>query len=129
MEQVLSVTKSKLDDILDLKLLEEYINQLYKCIQVPITLLDINGEIIFASRWIELCETYIRKDLRLGTTCKEICSKIGEYGPGIFTCPNGLMMYRIPIQVKNGTIAYLVLSQFLMEGTEENYVVDVLRHS
>lgn len=127
MEQI-SVTKGKLKDILDMGLLESHIAQLSKCVQVPITLLDTSGEIIFASSWIELCEVYIRGDSALGATCRDVCSRLEDYGPGLFKCPNGLMMYGVPIQVKDSTVAYLVLSQFLMEGSEDKSGIDALNH-
>lgn len=111
-------SRERLTEILDMELLERYINQLYEYIQVPITLLDTDGEVIFASKWIDLCNNFMRKDQRMELICKETCSRIGDYDSDLFFCPNGLMMYRFPIKMKNEIVAYLVLSQFLTEESE-----------
>lgn len=120
------ITKSKLGNILDLSLLENYVNQLYEYIQVPITLFDSEGEVLFASPWTKLCSDYIRKNVMMGHICKTVCTAPGVQDPDPFTCPNGLMMYKVAIKVKEDTVAYLVLSQFLMQGMDIKEIEDRL---
>lgn len=125
MKQV-KVIKDRLKDTLDLKLLERYLNQLHNFIQVPIMLLDLNGEIIFASRKVDIYDEYKQENNQMKSFCKHICT---SHDLGLLSCPNGLMMYKFPVKVKNETIAYFVLHQFFVEGMKFGNFVDILKNS
>jgi len=110
-----NVTKQALGEILDLEFLDTYINQIYTFTNIPITILDEEGKIVIASEWIDLCKKHMRTNGITSLKCNAACSKINESGHKIFKCPNGLCMYSVPIKIGKDVVAYLVLSQFLME--------------
>jgi HD-GYP domain-containing protein (c-di-GMP phosphodiesterase class II) len=109
------LSKHTLDDILDIELLSSYINQLYTYIQMPITLLDYEGNIIFASQWSEVCTHFMRRGCQTGEICQNVCTGMASQSVQLFQCPNGFYMYQFPIRVHNRIVAQLVLSQFLFE--------------
>lgn len=119
-------SKERLSDVINLSLLEEYMNQLYKDIQVPIALFDLDGEIICHSPCIALCKEITCKDPRMHILCKETCARFCDSRENLFYCPNGLMKYRIPLRVKNKVIAYVVLRQFLTEQEESESIKNML---
>ena len=120
------LSKRSLNDLLDTELLEEYINQIHEYVKVPITLFDRKGEIVVASKWTEFCNDFARKDPKMGMLCKNTCSRISDSSSNVFSCPNGLMMYKFPIKIKNDIVAYLVLSQFLTEKDDKMGFMDKL---
>ncbi|MBS7526171.1 PocR ligand-binding domain-containing protein [Fusibacter paucivorans] len=112
------VSTHTLNDILDLELLASYINQLYRYIKMPITLLDSEGNIIIASPWSEVCTAFMRKGCRTGVICQSVCTNMSTQKVRLFKCPNGFYMYQFPIVMGDTVIAQLVLSQFLFESPE-----------
>ena len=105
--------KKENTDTLNLTILENYIMKLYDIIQVPITLLDAHGNVLFASKWTSVCENYFRKHSETEKKCVDTCFNIDQQSFNLFTCPNGLKMRKTPIFVDNTVIAHLVVSQFL----------------
>ncbi len=125
MEQSL-FSKERLSDVINLSLLEEYLNRLYNDIQVPFTLFDIDGEIITYSPCIDLCKEIICKDPRMHILCKETCASFNDNVEELFFCPNGLMKYRIPLCIDNEIVAYIVMRQFLTEQDEVDSIKNML---
>ncbi|GAB6108306.1 HD domain-containing phosphohydrolase [Fusibacter bizertensis] len=105
--------KKEIADTLNLTILENYIMKLYDIIQVPITLLDAHGSVIFASKWTSVCDNYFRTSSETEKKCIDTCFRIDQQSLNLFTCPNGLKMRKAPILVDNKIIAHLVVSQFL----------------
>jgi ligand-binding sensor protein len=95
---------------------------------IPIALFDTEGHIIIASKWIQVCKYYKEDNEETSQVCKEIRLSKDKETIGLFMCNNGLMMYRFSIQSQGVTIAYLVMSQFLMNETDKFRVIDQLRN-
>ncbi len=112
------MSRERLKQVLDLELFEDYLNKLNEETHIALTLLDKDNEVIFASPRIELCNNFMQRDQRMELICMETCSGVGRYGSDLLFCPNGLMMYRFPIRIKNEITAYLIVSQFLTEQPE-----------
>lgn len=120
------ITKQTLQEILDMNLLDQYINQMYDVIKIPITITDTDGNILVRSTWSSFCKDYIRKDKQLQEKCIESCIAVQNRDTVLYTCPYGLEMYKVPIKVKNEVIAHLFISQFL---TEEPKAEDFLNQA
>lgn len=116
------ITSQTLQEILDMNLLSKYINQMYMTLQIPITLCDIEGNVLAASDWSVFCKDYMRKDNRSSKKCIAACASNKKNST--FICPYGLEMYKIPIKIKEETVAHIIVSQFL---TKKPVVEDFLK--
>lgn len=120
------ITSQKLQEILDMNLLNKYINQMYMTLHIPITLCDIKGNVLVASDWSVFCKNYMRKGDRSGKKCIAVCASENNKENTVFTCPYGLEMYKIPIKIKDETVAHMIFSQFL---TKEPVVEEFLKQT
>ncbi len=113
------ITSQMLQEILDMNLLHKFMNQIYMTVHIPITLCDMEGNVLVASNWSAFCKDYMRKDGRSSQQCISTCaSETGEEN-GIFLCPYGLEMYKAPIKIREKTVAHIIVSQFLTEEPVE----------
>ncbi len=110
---------------LNLRLLENYIIKLFDIIQVPITLLDAQGNILIASKWTTICDDFFRSHPETERKCLETCSHINHQSQQLFTCPNGLKMRKSPICIGDTIIAHLVISQFLEHQPDLDFFLNI----
>lgn len=118
--------KITLKKIFDVELLEKMLNDFYEIIKVPISIVNIDGEVIVNVESTSLCADFFCKDEPSQQQCMNECMKnVTNVEPGnkLLTCSNGLKIYRTPIYNKETIVANIIMNQFLLnEPILENIV-------
>ena len=110
---------SSVAQLLDLQNLKELIEQLTLLTDVPMSLLDEYGTVIFASGTIDICTDFYRADTRTDQTCLCRVSSIPESslqnGSHEVVCKNGIRTITLPIRHCEKNIAYIVIGHFFYD--------------
>lgn len=116
----------KLADIIDINDLQDLFNSFYNATGVLTAIVDIEGNIITASGWEDICTKFhrvhpeackmcIESDIELAAQLK----KGAKYT--IYRCKNGLVDIAVPIIIEDLHIGNLFTGQFLFEKPDMNY--------
>jgi two-component sensor histidine kinase/ligand-binding sensor protein len=81
-------------------------------------ILDIEGNVLTATGWQEICTEFHRKNPETAEACRKSDTILGELpAPGekyrVYRCKNGLIDVSVPIVVENQQIGRLYTGQFL----------------
>lgn len=98
----------KIRELLDVNLLEKSIHDFYKLTHVPISFVDINGEVIYNAGWMSACSNIECNYQEFQNLCIRECWKNNDtclQSEREISCICGLKMYRIPVCIMNSVIA------------------------
>lgn len=116
----------KLIEIIDINELQELLDSFYNATGVATAIIDMEGQIITASGWADICtkfhrvhpvtcEMCIESDIELAAQLK----KGEKYN--IYRCKNGLIDIAVPIIIDDLHIGNLFTGQLLFEKPDEDY--------
>lgn len=112
----------KIKELLNVNLLDKLLNDFYKITNVPISIVDISGEVIVCAGWMSTCSNIQCNYQEFHNLC------LKEYWKNNASCMQcerevsclcGLKMYRIPVYIMDNVIANVFLCE-LMEKTLDN---------
>ncbi|MGB8454803.1 MAG: HD domain-containing phosphohydrolase [Anaerocolumna sp.] len=110
----------KIKELLDVKLLDKLLHDFYKITNVPISLVDISGEVVVCAGWKSTCSNIQCNYQEIQNMC------LKEYWKNNANCLQcerevsclcGLKMYRIPVYIIDSVIANIFLCEFLGNET------------
>ncbi len=126
--------KVTLADLIDLDFLQEFQDFFAKNMGISAITTDENGPITKASNFTGFCSKFVRgenasleKCDSFHTECGKIAAKKG--GTYIYTCPNGLTEFAVPILIKGKYIASIIGGQFFSEPPNEEDYKNVIKKS
>ncbi|MCF7920831.1 MAG: PAS domain S-box protein [Candidatus Cloacimonetes bacterium] len=116
------MTQSKLSDLIDLKQVQEILNDFYEATGFAIGIIQTDGEVLVKSRWQPICEDFHRRYPESLKNCLEsdlTIHKHLEKGSFVdYKCLNGLVDAAIPLVIGGEHVASLFFGQFFYEGEE-----------
>ncbi len=117
----------KIKELLDVHLLDRLLHDFYKIINVPISIVNISGELIVCAGWKSMCSNLqcnyeefhklcLKEYWKNNASCMQCEREV--------SCLNGLKMYRIPVYITDTVIANIFLYKFMEEKPEKNNSAD-----
>ncbi len=109
----------KIKELLDVNLLDKLLHDFYNITNVPISVVDISGEVIVCAGWKSTCSNIqcnyqefhnmcLKEYWKNNTGC-QLCERE-------VSCLCGLKMYRIPVYIIDSVIANIFLCEFMDEN-------------
>ncbi|TXT66960.1 MAG: putative Histidine kinase [Promethearchaeota archaeon] len=115
----------KLEDIIDSNQLQSIMDDFFKLTNIGIAIIDMEGEILVATGWQDICTEFHRINPETKKKCIESDVYLAQdVQPGeylIYKCKNNLWDMATPICVGGDRIGTLFLGQFFFEDDEINY--------
>lgn len=120
----------KFSNIVDIKAVQSLMDDFWKDSGISTAIVDIDGTILVATGWQEICTQFHRKLPKTNSFCLKSdtylakClneSPLPECGYIEYECQNGMMEISIPIIVEGRHLANIFLGQFFYEPPEEEY--------
>ncbi|MCK4910120.1 MAG: PAS domain S-box protein [Thermodesulfovibrionales bacterium] len=116
----------KLADLLDVPKLQALFDSLDKLHQLPSAVIDIEGNILTATAWQDICTKFHRVDPRSEKECiKSDTHLVGELSKGktqvVYKCPHGLVDAATPIKVDGKHFGNAFTGQFFLEPPDEEH--------
>lgn len=109
----------KIKELLDVNLIDRLLHDFYKITKVPISLVDISGEVIVCAGWKQVCSGIQCDYEEIHNLClKEYWKNNGSclQCEREVSCLYGLKMYRIPVYIIDTVIANIFLCEFMEES-------------
>lgn len=123
-----------LTELIDLDFLQEFQDFFAKNMGISAITTDENGPITKASNFTGFCSKFVRDEKKslekcdgFHTECGKIAAKRNE--TYIYTCPNGLTEFAVPIIIKGKYIASIIGGQFFSEPPNEEDYRNVIKNS
>lgn len=114
-----------LEDILDIRFMQDIMNDFYKITGAGGTLIDVNGKVLAAPAWQDICINFHRANPESCKNCIEsdvILStgvKPGEFKR--YKCKNNMWHMVTPLYIGGRHLGNLFLGQFLFEDEVPDY--------
>jgi len=119
-DEVPRMPRHALSDLVDLTALRGLLERFCDATDMPIAVLDADGEVLIAKGWQDICTRFHRVHPTTSARCREsdayIKSHLSTTGPVAYKCRNGLWDVAVPVIVNGEHIATLFVGQFHYEG-------------
>jgi len=108
------------EELIDKKQLQKLTDSLYSAFGLPSAIVTVEGKIITASGWQEICTDFHRKNPETEKDCIESdtqLSKMQKDGKkyAIYNCPRGLVDSSSPVIIEGNHVANVFTCQFFYE--------------
>lgn len=124
-----AVDRPALMSALDVPILQTMMNDFYTLTSIPMSLLDLQGNVIVGSGWQDVCVRFHRRHPDACAACVEsdtaLTVDIPEGTAQLYRCKNGLWDAASPVFVDNVKVGNLFTGQFFFE--DEPTDVDFFR--
>jgi PAS domain S-box-containing protein len=122
----------KLKDLLDIPKLQELLDALDEVHSLPSAIIDVEGNILTATAWQDICTKFHRVNPDTEKKCIEsdlhIESELAEKTPHvIYRCPMGLVDTATPIIIEGKHYGNVFTGQLFMEAPDEAQFVEQAR--
>jgi PAS domain S-box-containing protein len=112
--------KYKLQDLIDIKQFQSLQDKLNEIYSFPSAIIDIDGNILTATAWQDVCTKFHRADPESEKECKisdqYISGHINEANPAVsYKCPHGLVDNAMPILIEGEHYGNFFTGQFFLE--------------
>lgn len=117
----ISLETINLSDVFDVKAVQEVMDNFYKITKVGIGIIDMQGNVIVANGWQDICTKFFRSNPETCRNCIEsdtVLSKVGLEGKGKFKaykCKNHLWDLASPIFIGERHVGNIFLGQFFYD--------------
>ncbi len=116
----------KVTDLIDIKKFQKLADEFYEITKIPSGLLDIEGNVLTATGWQDICTKFHRENEKSACRCKRSDQSTKQRVQGgteydFYICENGLVEGFAPIIVEGKHIANLFCGQFFFEEPDINY--------
>lgn len=110
----------KLNDLIDLRLFQSLQDRLNEIYSFPSAIIDLEGNILMASDWQDICTKFHRLHPEAERECIKsdlyITEHLHEANPAVsYKCPHGLVDNAIPIIIGGKHLANFFTGQFFLE--------------
>jgi ligand-binding sensor protein len=122
-----------LKELLDVPKLQELLDALDEVHCLPSAIIDIEGNILTATAWQDICSKFHRVNPDTEKKCIEsdlhINASLAEKTPHIiYRCPLGLVDTATPIIIEGNHLGNVFTGQLFMEPPDESYFKEQGRH-
>lgn len=115
--------KFKFSDLVDVKKLQILMESLYAATGIPSGIIDVDGSVLVAVGWYDICTRYHRKNPETECLCKQSDRYLGSHLHEIteevpyiwYECANGLVDASAPIIIDGEHLATIMQGQLLFE--------------
>lgn len=116
----------KLADLIDVPKLQELMDKFYAVTAAASAILDVDGTVLTATGWQDICTRYHRVHPDCAARCRESDAYINHHldeGAGyvLYECRNGLVDVASPIIVNGKHIGTVFAGQFLLQSPDIAY--------
>jgi len=114
-----------LSEVLDIKALQQLMDDFYNITKLGVAVTDLNGKILVAVEWKDLCTKFHRVHPETIKNCIESDIKLtenvkrGEFK--VYQCKNNMVDVSTPIFVEEKHVGNIFFGQFLFEKNSESY--------
>lgn len=120
-------------DLIDINKLNKLMQSFYQVTGIPSGIIDVDGNILVAVGWQEICQDFHRRNLCTEKLCRQSDDYIREQLADAKTylcykCPNGLIDAVAPIVIDGLHVANVFQGQFLFEKPDINYFMGQAEH-
>jgi two-component system, cell cycle sensor histidine kinase and response regulator CckA len=121
-----------LKDLLDIPKLQELLDSLNEVHCLPSAIIDIDGNILTATAWQDICTKFHRVNPDTEKKClasdRNIGAHLDELTPHVvYRCPMGLADTATPIVIEGKHLGNIFTGQFLMEPPDESCFINQAR--
>ncbi|SNS18351.1 PAS domain S-box-containing protein [Anaerovirgula multivorans] len=118
----------KFTDLVDISKIQELTNLFYKATGILTATLDLEGNILTASGWREICTKFHRANLKSRSRCIESDTHISKMlvdnkNYRIYKCQNGLIDAVAPVVVQGKHIANIFTGQLLLDKPDLGFFI------
>ena len=114
----------KLESIIDAKTIQSLMDDFYDLTNIGIAILDLDGKVLVAKGWQDICVKFHRVHPETSKNCMESDLELSNgIEPGnfrLYRCKNNMLDMATPIAVGGHKIGNLYLGQFLFEDESVN---------
>lgn len=115
----------ELKDIINIEAFQSLIDDFYKITHMGIGILDLNGNVLVAKGWKDICVCFHRVNLQSSINCMESDLILtSDIRPGEFKkykCKNNLWDMASPIYIEDKHLGYVFFGQFFLEDEAIDY--------
>ncbi len=120
--------KVLLKDLLDIPAFQKMSESFTQLTGLGTAILDINGDVLSASGWQQICTEFHRKHPDTASRCLESDTVLaGQLERGekynIYKCKNGLVDVAVPIIIENIHVGNLFTGQFFFEPPDRDFFI------
>jgi PAS domain S-box-containing protein len=121
-----------LKELLDILTVQTLLNSLDEISRLPSAVIDMEGNILTASAWQDICTKFHRVNHNTEKKCNEsdthIQIKFGEsLSPIVYQCPMGMTDCAFPIIVEGKHIGNVFIGQLFLEQPDEAFFTEQAR--
>ncbi len=119
----------KFADIVDIPAIQELMESLWQASGIPVGIVDIEGRVLVATGWQEICTRFHRRNPETEQLCREsdaflqhqlrINGISDQSGSVEYKCKNGMIDIAVPIVIEGRHLASLFLGQFFYQPPDE----------
>ncbi len=115
-----------LKDLVEINVLQSLCEKFSKLTQTVTAILDLDGNILVATGWQDICTKFHRVNLETASHCKEsdtVLAKQLSLGKkyNVYKCKNGLIDVAVPIIIDGNHVGNFFTGQFFFEPPEREY--------
>jgi PAS domain S-box-containing protein len=118
--------KYKFSDLVDIERLQSLMDDFYDVTKTPLAILDIDGKILTATGWQDICTKFHRVHPETSQKCSEsdtaLANRLAQGKKyNVYKCLNGLVDVAAPILVDGKHLANLFTGQFFFEPPDTDF--------
>lgn len=127
----------KFKDIVDVNAIQSLMDKLWQASGIPTGIIDVDGTVLVAAGWQEICSQFHRQNPETDARCRESdayltrhlqdFAALPECGYIEYRCGNGLIDIAIPIVIEGRHLANIFLGQFFYDPPEKQFFVEQAR--
>lgn len=114
-----------LADVVDIPALQALMDDFYSLSKIPVGMIDLDGKVLVATGWQEICTRFHRENPETCQYCVESDTVLSEgVEPGsskLYRCMNNMWDISTPIALGGRALGNIFLGQFLFEDEEPDY--------
>lgn len=124
-------------DIVDVETVQTLMDKLWQASGIPTGIIDVDGTVLVATGWQDICTQFHRQDPETKARCLEgdayltrhlqEFSDLPECGYVEYKCGNGMIDIAIPIVIEGRHLANIFLGQFFYAPPEEQFFIEQAR--
>lgn len=121
----------RFDELIDLAAVQKLMESLWQTTGIPVGILDLQGEVLVATGWQQICTDFHRRHPELAARCRQSDQSIydrlqqsvdlDEWNFVEYTCPNGLIDAALPIVIEGRHLATLFIGQYFAVPPDQEF--------
>jgi PAS domain S-box-containing protein len=114
-----------LADIIDIRVIQSFMNDFYKLANMPIGINDLKGNVLVSAGWQDICTKFHRVHPQASKYCVESDTKLASAATPhelkIYQCKNNMWDIVTPIMLEDQRVGYIFSGQFFFDDEPLDY--------